>query len=162
MISQRAKYALRALVALARAESGSTTIVALAAEQRIPRKFLEQILLELKRNGVLASRRGKFGGYALARPAADVTFGQILRMIDGPLAPLPCLSKVAYRRCADCADEATCEVRRVFAGVAESARAVLDSTTLADAARHADALLAVDEGKEFRIDRAKTEIRSLV
>jgi Rrf2 family protein len=133
MISQRAKYALRALVALARAETGSMTIVEIAAEQKIPRKFLEQILLQLKKEGILESRRGKLGGYSLGRPAKQITFGEVMRIIDGPIAPLPCLSKFYYRRCLDCRDEATCEVRRVFAGVAESARAVLDRTTLAEA-----------------------------
>jgi Rrf2 family protein len=133
MISKRAKYALRALVALARAETGSMTIVEIAASQKIPRKFLEQILLQLKKKGILASRRGKLGGYALGKPAEKITFGEVLRIVDGPIAPLPCLSKFYYRRCSDCLDEGTCEVRRVFFGVAESARAVLDRTTLADA-----------------------------
>jgi Rrf2 family protein len=135
MISQRAKYALRALVALARAESGSMTILEIATQQKIPRKFLEQILLQLKNEGILESRRGKLGGYALGRPAGTITFGEVLRIVDGPIAPLPCLSKFSYRRCADCLDEGTCEVRRVFSGVAESARAVLDAATLADAVR---------------------------
>jgi Rrf2 family protein len=134
MISQKAKYALRALIALAQAKTGSMTIPQIAATQKIPRKFLEQILLELKRDGILASRRGKLGGYALSRSAQEITFGQVLRMIDGPLAPLPCLSKVAYRRCSDCPDEGTCEVRRVLLRVARSTRAVLDGTTLAEAA----------------------------
>lgn len=133
MISQRAKYALRALVALARSETGSMMIGQIAAQQKIPRKFLEQILLELKRHGLVASRRGKLGGYELLAPADKITFGQVLRMIDGPIAPLPCLSKIAYRRCTDCIDEGTCEVRRVFFKVAESARSVLDSTSLKDA-----------------------------
>jgi Rrf2 family protein len=134
MISQRAKYALRALVALARAEHGSMMIGQIAAQQKIPRKFLEQILLELKRHDIVASRRGKFGGYGLARPPDQITFGQVLRLMDGPIALLPCISKIAYRRCADCSDEATCEIRRVFFEVAESARQVLDKTTLADVA----------------------------
>jgi Rrf2 family protein len=133
MISQKAKYALRALVALARAESGSMMIGEIAAQQKIPRKFLEQILLELKRDGIVASRRGKLGGYGLLKPATEITFGQVLRLIDGPLAPLPCLSKIAYRRCADCADEENCEIRRVFFRVADSARSVLDHQSLADA-----------------------------
>ena len=133
MISQKAKYALRALVALARSESGSMMIGEIATKQKIPRKFLEQILLELKRDGIVASRRGKLGGYGLLKAAEDITFGQVLRLIDGPIAPLPCLSRIAYRRCVDCVDEESCEIRRVFSGVAESARAVLDRTTLADA-----------------------------
>jgi Rrf2 family protein len=134
MISQKAKYALRALVALAKADRGrGMTIGEIAAAQGIPKKFLEQILLEMKRAGMVESRRGKSGGYGLFRPADTISFGEVLRMIDGPIAPLPCLSKVAYRRCADCGDESACEVRRVFARVAESTRDVLDRTTIADA-----------------------------
>jgi Rrf2 family protein len=141
MISQRAKYGLRAVVALARAEGRSMTIVEIAAREKIPRKFLEQILLQLKNAGILASRRGKLGGYALGRPADAITFGEILRLIDGPIAPLPCLSKFSYRRCADCLDESSCEVRRVFSGVAESARAGLDRTSLADSLSENRAIL---------------------
>jgi Rrf2 family protein len=134
MISQKAKYALRALLALARAPAGAPVYASvLAAGQSIPRKFLEQILMELRRGGLVVSRRGKLGGYALGRPAAAITFGEVLRAVDGPLAPLACVSRVAYRRCADCASEGECELRRVMARVAEATRAVLDRTTLADA-----------------------------
>jgi Rrf2 family protein len=134
MISQKAKYALRALVALARAEPGEAMFIGEIAEsQSIPKKFLEQILLDLKHNGLVVSRRGKAGGYALLKPANEITFGRVLRIIDGPIAPLPCLSKMAYRRCEDCGPEDSCEVRRVFATVAESTRALLDKATLADA-----------------------------
>ncbi len=104
----------------------------ISLQERIPRKFLEQILLELKRHGILQSRRGKLGGYDLLMAADCITFGQVLRIIDGPIAPLPCLSRIAYRRCADCRTEEACEIRRVFARVAESAREVLDRTTIAD------------------------------
>ena len=137
MISQKAKYALRALVVLCRAQQGGTPqmISDIARSQAIPKKFLEQILLELKRHGVVVSRRGRQGGYVLLRAPENVTFGEILRLIDGPIAPLPCLSKIAYRRCADCADEGTCEIRHVFARVAEATREVLDRTTLADAVK---------------------------
>jgi Rrf2 family protein len=137
MISQKAKYALRALVVLCRAQEGGTPqmISEIARSQAIPKKFLEQILLELKRHGVVVSRRGRQGGYVLLRSPENVTFGEILRLIDGPIAPLPCLSKIAYRRCADCADEGTCEIRHVFARVAEATRDVLDRTTLADAVK---------------------------
>ena len=137
MISQKAKYALRALVVLCLAQQGGTTqmISDIARSQAIPKKFLEQILLELKRHGVVVSRRGRQGGYVLLRAPENVTFGEILRLIDGPIAPLPCLSKIAYRRCADCADEGTCEIRHVFARVAEATRDVLDRTTLADAVK---------------------------
>ena len=134
MISQRAKYALHALLALARTNE-SLMVGEIAASERIPRKFLEQILLELKRHGIVQSRRGRFGGYGLLMPADRITFGQVLRILDGPIAPLPCLSRIAYRRCADCQSEESCEVRGVFAQVTEQVRAVLDRTTLADAIR---------------------------
>lgn len=134
MISQKAKYALRALVALVKAPPESSMMISeISRQQAIPKKFLEQILLELKHAGIVASRRGRLGGYVLLRPADKLTFGEVLRLIDGPIAPLPCLSKIAYRRCADCQDEATCEIRHVFAGVVAAQREVLDHTTFADA-----------------------------
>jgi Rrf2 family protein len=139
VISQKAKYALRALVALAKT-GDSLMIGEIAARKNIPRKFLEQILLELKHHGIVQSRRGKLGGYSLLMPPDRITYGQVLRIIDGPIAPLPCLSRIAYRRCSDCATEETCEIRRVFARVAESARDVLDCTTIADSL--SDPLLA--------------------
>ena len=135
MISQKARYALRALVALARSDRAGEAVVIseIAERERIPKKFLEQILLDLKHHGIVDSRRGKAGGYMLLRGADAVTFGEILRIIDGPIALLRCLSKIAYRRCEDCVSEERCEVRRVFARVAESSREILDRTTLADA-----------------------------
>ena len=145
MISQRAKYAFRALLALGRAPLGSSLMIAeISKQQAIPKKFLEQILLELKRAGIVDSRRGRLGGYVLARPPERVTFGEVLRLIDGPIALLPCLSKIAYHRCADCADEGKCEIRRVFARVADHTRAVLDSTTLSDALRAPEAAEVVE------------------
>jgi len=136
MISQKAKYALRALVALCKAPPESSLMIAeISKAQAIPKKFLEQILLELKRAGIVMSRRGRLGGYVLLRPADKLTFGEVLRLIDGPIAPLPCLSKIAYRRCADCQDEGACEIRHVFAHVVKAQREVLDHTTFADAVK---------------------------
>ena len=136
MISQKAKYALRALVALVNAAPEQPLMISeISREKAIPKKFLEQILLELKRHGFVESRRGRLGGYVLRRAPDKITFGEVLRIIDGPIAPLPCLSKIAYRRCADCADEGTCEIRHVFARVALATREVLDTTTLADAVK---------------------------
>jgi Rrf2 family protein len=134
MISRQAKYALRALIALARLPPGQSMLTAeIARRQKIPKKFLEQILLILKRRGLVQSRRGALGGYALLKPAESITFAEVLRLIDGPMAPLPCLSVVAYARCIDCTDETTCEVRRAFAQVADATRAVLERTTIAQA-----------------------------
>jgi Rrf2 family protein len=133
MISQKAKYALKALIVLAKAEPGSVQLISDIAEgQRIPKKFLEQILLDLKHQGIVMSRRGKAGGYLLLKKPEQITFGEVLRIIDGPIAPLPCLSRIAYRRCEDCVSEEACEVRRVFSRVAQATRDVLDQTTLAD------------------------------
>ena len=144
MISQKAKYALRALLVLCKAPAETSLMIGeISKTQAIPKKFLEQILLELKRAGIVSSRRGRLGGYVLLRPADKLTFGEVLRLIDGPIAPLPCLSKIAYRRCADCQDEATCEIRHVFAGVVNAQRQVLDHTTFADAIRKEQALEAV-------------------
>ena len=134
MISQKAKYALRALIALARSHGTEDAqfISDIAEQQRIPKKFLEQILLDLKHHGIVVSRRGKSGGYMLLKSPDTITFGEVLRIVDGPIAPLPCLSRMAYRRCEDCREEKSCEVRRVFARVAAATRDVLDSTTIAD------------------------------
>lgn len=132
LISQKAKYGLRALVALAKAGPGASLMISdIARDQAIPKKFLEQILLELKRAGLVYSKRGRLGGYGLLRAPEEITFGEVLRLIDGPIAPLPCLSKIAYRRCMDCGDEASCEIRHVFARVTLATREVLDRTSLA-------------------------------
>jgi Rrf2 family protein len=134
MISRQAKYALRALIALARIKPGSAAQTSdIAAAEKIPKKFLEQILLRLKNQGMVQSRRGNRGGYALLKPASEITFAQVLRTIDGPIAPLPCLSIIAYARCEDCEDEHSCEIRKVFARVIEPTRKVLERTTIADA-----------------------------
>jgi Rrf2 family protein len=87
----------------------------------------------LKRRGLVQSRRGSLGGYALLKPAEAISFAEVLRLIDGPMAPLPCLSVVAYARCVDCADEKACEIRRAFARVADATRDVLECTTIAQA-----------------------------
>lgn len=134
MISNKAKYAFRALLAVAAAPEGeSLTSAEIARRYAIPHKFLEQILLDLKKAGILESRRGKSGGYVMLRPADTVTFGEVLRIFEGPLAPLPCLSRQSYRRCEDCVSEATCEIRREFGRAYDASRQVLDSRTLADA-----------------------------
>ncbi len=134
MISQKAKYALRALIALAKSHGSDDTqlISDIAEQQQIPKKFLEQILLDLKHHGIVVSKRGKAGGYMLLKSPDMITFGEVLRIVDGPIAPLSCLSRMAYRRCEDCRDEKSCEVRRVFAHVAAATRDVLDGTTIAD------------------------------
>ena len=135
MLSQRCRYALKAMLNLARDTSGNPKQVsALSAEENIPRKFLEGIMSEMRQNGLVEASRGKTGGYRLSRPAELITFGEVMRHIDGPLALLSCVSHNFYKRCEDCADEKTCELRRVMAKVRREASDVLDRTTLADAA----------------------------
>ena len=133
MLSQRARYALKAMINLARAGAPARQVSVIAAEENIPRKFLEGIMSELRQAGLVESARGKFGGYRLARPADLITFGDVIRLTDGPLALAPCVSRNFYRRCDDCADEATCTLRRVLARVRNEASEILDRTTLADA-----------------------------
>ncbi len=132
MLSQKAKYALRAVLLLAEREGEMVLVAEIAERQKVPKKFLELILLELKKHGFLHSQRGKHGGYVLSRPAAEVTFGQVIRIADGPIAPLPCASSTAYRRCADCPDEASCAIRMVMRQVRDATAAILDQTTFAD------------------------------
>lgn len=138
MISNKARYAFRALLSIAEArESENMTSAEISARYQIPHKFLEQILLDLKRAGVLESRRGKNGGYQMLRPADTVSFGEVLRLFEGPLAPLPCLSRQSYRRCEDCVSEAQCALRREFGRAYDAYRRVLDNRTIADALTNA-------------------------
>lgn len=134
MLSQKCKYALQALMVLARENSDRLLLVSEIAErENLPKKFLEAILLELNRNGLVRSRRGRGGGYALAKPADLITFGQVVRIMDGPLAPLACVSINYYRRCDECRDEQSCEIRRVMRRVRDAIANELDGTSLAKA-----------------------------
>lgn len=138
MLTSKAKYALRAMVDLAVNERGGPIFIAdIARRQDIPRRFLENILIELRRGGLVNSHRGKNGGYALARPAETLTFAEIIRAIDGPLALAPCASVTAYRKCEDCVDENTCTVRPALIAARDATAAVLEQTTLSAAARGA-------------------------
>ena len=138
MISQKAKYAFKALFRLADMPPGEAlSIEEIAKADAIPQKFLEHILLDLKRKGLVASRRGRAGGYMLIKRPHEMTIGSVLRAIDGPIAPLPCISRTAYRRCTDCADEKTCAVRRLFADTYAAMLLLMDGTTLAEAMRPA-------------------------
>lgn len=133
MLSKKTKYALEALQYLARAKDrGPVLIAEIASNEGIPQKFLEAILLELKKEGFLESRKGKGGGYFLAKPPEAITLGSVVRKMEGPLALLPCVSLTAYRRCEDCHDERTCGIRMVMKDVRDRTSEILDSTTLAD------------------------------
>lgn len=134
MLSQRGRYALKALLNLARSDGASRDVGTISAEEQIPRKFLEAIMSDLRRARLVESTRGKLGGYRLTRPADEITFGEIMRVTNGPLALLPCASQAFYRRCEDCPDEAACALRRVLGAVRDEASAILDRTTLASAA----------------------------
>ena len=137
MLSKRAKYALKALIALASGPPGEPVrIQDLARRERIPRKFLEMILLDLRNRGILQSKKGKGGGYFLVRDPKTVMIGQLIRQFDGPLAAVPCASQTAYARCQDCRDEAGCGVRWVMKEVRDVTAKILDRTTLADMMKH--------------------------
>lgn len=140
-ISKKTKYALQALFALARKyQQGPVLIADLAASERIPKKFLELILLELKNNGILGSKKGKGGGYFLNRDPAGVSLGEVIRVLDGSMAPVPCVSQMAYRRCEECHDEETCGIRAVMQDVRDATVKLLDSENLASVLRREHAL----------------------
>lgn len=131
MLSKKAKYGIRAVLALAKNHNkGSMRIADLAQSEAIPKKFLELILLELKKAGILHSIKGKGGGYVLGREMDAISMGEIIRVLDGPLAPVPCVSETAYRKCEDCIDERTCGIRVIMKKVRNSIAEILDGTNL--------------------------------
>ena len=134
MISKKTKYALSALIYLAKEHNkGQPVLISnLAKKERIPKKFLELILLDLKNHGFLQSKRGRSGGYLLGKEPGAITLGQIVRMFDGPLAPVSCVSQSAYRKCEECVDEDCCGIRFVMKDVRDAIANILDKTTLAD------------------------------
>ena len=135
MLSQKVRYGLRALVELARAgPERQLTAAELAVRADAPRKFLEAILLELSRRGLILSRRGKFGGYTLAKPAGAISFADVIRVIDGPLALAPCVSITAFRKCDDCPDLETCALRPSLRRARDATAEILESRSLAAAA----------------------------
>ena len=136
MLSKRAKYAIKALLALAEhGRDEPMRIADLAQREHIPAKFLELILLGLKNQGILQSRKGKGGCYLLARDPGEIYLGQIVRMFDGPLAPVPCASQTAYVACSDCPNEAVCGVHLAMKEVRDATARVLDGTSLASLQR---------------------------
>ena len=142
-LSKKTQYSLRALYALSRAPRHKPVLIAdMAQQEAIPKKFLEQILLRLKSQGLVESKKGKGGGYTLVREPEDVTLGEVIRMMEGPLAPLPCASETAYRKCDECVDDRFCETKLVMRDVRDAMASILDSTTLADACHRVDAARA--------------------
>lgn len=134
-LSKRGEYGLRAMIMLATpGDNGHPPMVQIreiAERERIPAKFLEQILLALKNAGMLHSKMGIGGGYYLAKPASDISLGHIIRTLDGPLAPVKCVSQMAYEPCG-CPDEETCGLRLVMGDVRNAMTKILDGTSLAD------------------------------
>lgn len=118
---------------LARKKDGNPTLISeISTQERIPLKFLEGILLDLKKNGLLESKKGKGGGYFLHKNASDITIASIIRVLDGPIALLPCVSLNYYQKCEDCIDEETCSLNRVMVKVRDKTLKVLESQSLAD------------------------------
>lgn len=136
MISKKTKYGLHSLIYLARHyNKGPVLIATLAIEERIPKKFLETILLELKKQGILNSKKGKGGGYSLSRPPYEIDMGRVVRILGGPLAPVACVSKSAYQKCEECQDESSCGIRMVMTDVRDAIANILDRTSLEDVIR---------------------------
>lgn len=130
MLTNKAKYGLRAMCTLATSGQDWLQARAIAARANVPEKFLEAILLDLRRAGFVNSRRGQQGGHALAKPAAEIMVGDLIRAIDGPLAPVRCASMTAYEPCSDCSDPEHCAVRALMRETRAALSAVLDTCSL--------------------------------
>ena len=145
MIAQKTRYALRSLLFLAEAQGGGPVQLARIAEtQRVPPKYLELIMLDLKKSGIVKSARGPKGGYRLARPSEQISFGDIVRTMEGPIALVSCASVNFYAPCGDCHDEATCAIRRAFSNIRDQTTELLDSISLAQGAEWEERLLGTD------------------
>ena len=133
MLSKRTKYGLKALTYIARQEAGEKVqIGTIASEENIPHKFLESILLTLKKSGFLGAKKGKGGGYYLLKEAEEIKMTEIIRTLEGPIAMLPCVSLNYYEKCDDCPDEDTCSVHKLMIQVRDNTLQVLRNNTLAD------------------------------
>ena len=135
MLAQKTRYALRSLLYLAEQDaSAPVQLASIASTQRVPPKYLELIMLDLKKAGLVKSVRGPKGGYRLARDPASISFGEVVRIMEGPIALIPCASVNFYAPCGDCHDEATCAIRRAFAMLRDQSAKLLEGISLADAA----------------------------
>ena len=160
MLTAKGKYGLKALVHLAALRDGETAQADdIARSNRIPKKFLDAILADLRRGGFVHAKKGPGGGYMLARPSSDIKIGNAIRALDGPLAPIACASRTAYRACDDCLKPSECLVRMTMARVRDAMSNVLDNQSLADMAtqrRHKPARLrVVTDDQNRRVGRAK-------
>lgn len=133
MLTMKGKYGIKALIHLSRLQPDEMQQSAVIAEANgIPKKFLDTILSDLRNAGLIQTRKGRSGGYQLGRPADTISVAQILRVLDGPISPISCVSKTAYQKCYDCADQETCEVRVLMLEVRDSMLSVLENRTLRD------------------------------
>ncbi|KRE06905.1 Rrf2 family transcriptional regulator [Bosea sp. Root381] len=136
MLTNKGKYGLKAIVHLAKLEAGETAQVAdIAQKNNISKKFLDAILLDLRNAGMLRSKKGPGGGYALAKPARTIKVGAVIRALEGPIAPIGCASRSAFRACEDCGEIDSCPVRSVMTEVRDAMAGVVDNTTIADMVR---------------------------
>jgi len=142
MLTAKGKYGLKALVHLATLQPGTTTQAAdIADANNIPKKFLDAILGDLRNAGIVFSKKGPGGGYLLARTPGEINVGQVIRTLDGPLAPIACASRTAYQPCPDCNDVKTCTVRITMSKVRDAMADILDQLTVAD-------MLAMSDGRK--------------
>ena len=142
MLTKKGKYGLKALIYLAELKPGETSVVTdIATRNNISKKFLDAILLELRNTGMLKSKKGAGGGYALAKPASEIRIGEAIRALDGPLAPILCASRTAYQPCDDCNDPENCRVRLSMTQVRDAISQILDNMTL-------EQLVKVEDGDQ--------------
>ena len=133
MLSRKTKYGIKALTFLAQQDGNDPTqISVIASSENISQKFLESILLTLKKAGILGSKKGKGGGYYLLKEASNIRIAQVYRVLEGPIAMVPCVSLNFYEKCDDCPDEGACSVHNLMIQVRDSTLNILENTTLAD------------------------------
>ncbi|WP_028297258.1 RrF2 family transcriptional regulator [Olivibacter sitiensis] len=133
MLSKKSKYAIKALIVLGKNYGNEPMqIIKIAGEEDIPKKFLEQILLEMRNAGILYSKKGAGGGYSLNKAPEDIKLSQVIRLTDGPIALLPCVSLNFYRKCDECKNEETCGIRDTFVEVRNAMLQILNDTSVAD------------------------------
>lgn len=147
MLTRKSKYGLKALLLMARAPDRAMLASEIAKAERIPKKFLQLILLDLKRRGMVKSRRGKNGGYQLARPPSEIHLGAVMRALEGPLALTPCASETAYHRCDECQDELACGIQLVMRQVRDATAAILEGASLDKVNAAVDARVRSARGK---------------
>jgi len=133
LLTKRTKYAIKALIALARSKDNKPMLIAeIATQEGLPKRFLESILLDLKRAKILSSKMGSGGGYFLMQASSEIKVLEIIRILDGPVALLPCVSLNFYQRCEECKDELTCSIRRMMQKVREASVDIMGNTSIAD------------------------------